>query len=1052
MKRFLSALMLLCMTFLLCACPGGSPVEPPVSTPCTVCGNDPCTCEKPGGDPCPTCGKDPCECPPPALDITFGEGDAMAGTGDSLAEDAFCLTEHTYDEAGATPKPAARFFAQVNFDGKVYKASGDAACPLKSTKDKVYGSGKLTVLILPNGAELSLNEDLTFENLVIVGDVTVASGKDYLFKNVQFVGNVTVGADAQNVAFEGCRLTKLENAGTDTFLIDSCVSFAGVGIESSGAGLYIRGTRLEGTGTAISTTGADFELRNSTVKTDKDGIGVEIKDATNSLVALSVIRGTQKSVAVSHATNAVVVKNSLICVYSTGVTNIYVCDNAMGGRVVGEHNNYFLADGNTYPADDLDHRALSTGDRNVNGDTLQNVDARAEAGVLEELLPHTNKDLFVSMTRKDAVKEYGREKPRNAYNYIMDTAAAEDCVILAPGAYAIDITLQLRAEHNDTTIYAYGALVEGVKYEKESYNTSHIRVIEAKNIAIKGLAIGYAQQTCGQVYVLEKKGGYVTVVTGAGMINEFSYTGSAFFDDVSIGIQRAGTFYAIGDYFITAARKNSDGTMTITPNDAAYETIKKGDILTCRFAKSNTVVSTQKSSGILYQDMVQYGYAGGYAFQENSNLDAVTYYRIADTSKSGMVIDEATYDKYAAWEDKYGVDLEISIDELPNGQLRYRGSPGHISSIDATHSVKCAVGSRVISCLFETMCDDGTNQRANHARLSEVIDNKDGTTTIIYKANLSERTYGADGQNATIQSYCADFLKGDRVYIYTAAGQLVCDGLALEASHFHDKIPSTHPTVKQQDISRYAVTVKTEDVNTAPLADYNLKDDHHKEDQKVLVDNMSRATNGFHFENMMVQNVRSRGLLIKASDGTIRNCTFRNIAKVGVAIIYEIYWGESGVSENITVDKCVFDHTSYAHDGPSIEDESRSYKYVPIAVMGLGGRSLDEDFLLYRNITITSNKFVNRCLDRSNYAIYLRAVKGVKIAGNDFGMADDEDGMSKIALPLYVSGAMNVEISDNTYSIYFGDGYKNYIHGQKYKNVFGSDVEIDGVSQIPDSL
>lgn len=1052
MKRFLSVLMLLCMTFLLCACPGGSPVEPPVSTPCTVCGNDPCTCEKPGGNPCPTCGKDPCECPPPVVNITFGEGEALAGTGDGLSDGAFCLTEKTFDEASATDKNAARFFAQVSFDGGVYRASGTATPALKNTTDKSYGGDDVTVLILPNGAELSLNEGLTFENLVIVGDVTVASGKDYLFKNVQFVGNVTVGADAQNVAFEGCRLTKLENAGTDTFVINSYVPFAGVGIESSGAGLYVSGSRLEGTGTAISSAGDDFELRSSTVKTDKDGIGVEIKDATNSLVALSVIHGTQKSVAVSHATNAVVVKNSLICVYSTGVTNIYVCDNAMGGRVVGENNNYFLADGNTYPSDELDHRALSTGDRNVNGDTLQNVDARAEAGVLEELLPHTNKDLFIGMTRKTTVKEYGVEKPRNAYNYIEKTAKTEDYVILAPGAYTTDITLSLSAEHNGTTIYAYGALVEGVKYEKESYNTTHIRIIEAKNIAIKGLAIGYAQQTCGQVYVLEKKGGYVTVVTGAGMINEFSYTGSAFFEDTSIGIQRAGTFYAIGDYYITAARKNSDGTMTITPNDAAYETIKKGDILTCRFAKSNTVVSTQKSSGILYQDMVQYGYAGGYAFSESSNVGQVTYYRVADTSKAGMVIDKDTYDWYCGLQDKYGVDLEISVDTLENGKLRYRGSPGHISSIDATHSAKCAVGSRVISCLFENMCDDGTNQRANHARLSEVIDNGNGTTTIVYKGNLSERSYNASGKDAKIESYCADFRVGDRVYVYTSKGQLVCDSPALTASSSYAKIKNTHPTVTQEYIYRYAVTVKTEDVHLDALAGYDLTDDHHKEDQKVLVDNMSRATNGFYFDNMMVQNVRSRGLLIKASDGTIKNCTFRNIAKVGVAIIYEIFWGESGVSENVTIDKCVFDHTSYAHDGPSIESNTRSYKYVPIAVMGLGGQSLDEDFLLYRNITITNNRFENRCLDLSNYAIYLRAVKGVKIAGNDFGMPEDEDGMNKIALPLYVSGAMNVEISDNTYTIYMGEGYGNFIHGQKYKNVFGSDVEIDGVSQIPDSL
>ena len=1069
MKRIFSLLLLLCTVFLLCACPSGGPTEPPTNN-CPTCGKDPCECPEtnepcsvcgqvvcvcPTGTPCPDCGKDPCECPPPPALVIYGDGKDIAGAGDSLAANAPCLTEKTYGAADAIAKPAARFFAQVTFDGKVYRASGTVPAPLKNVNGKSYGhDSKTTALILENGAEISDCTELVFKNLIIAGDLTVSAGENIVFENVQFNGKVTVGEDATGVVFNGCRFSSLDNAGTDTYLLNSYVAFTGVGVTSSGEGLYIRSCRFEGTGTAVTSSGAALDVRTSTFRVDRDGIGVEIcgvYGTENSIVAQCEIRGAQRSVAVKTAHNTVVLRNSLISVQAVGNTNLYVCDNEMGGRLEAENNNYLLADGNAYPADGLDHRAVDTGNENKNGDTVTDVNARLEVGANTELLPHGNKDQFIGMERRATVKEYGVEKEKAVYPYVAALAKESDCVILAPGAYSTTLKLELDASHSNTVIYAYGVLVEGVRYENRSYNTGHISLKYTEGLTIKGLSTGYDQQTCGQLYVLKKQNGTLTAVTGAGMWNEFAYTGSAFFDNVGIGIQRAGTYYALGDYTISAVKKNADGTMTVSLPASVYDVIGRGDVLTCRLAQSNVVVRTQECKDILFMDMTQYGYSGGYAFQEHMNVGQVTYYRVLDTSRSGMVIDEATYDKYAAWQDEYGVDLEISIDELPDGTLRYRGSPAHISSIDATHSVKCAVGSRVISCLFENMCDDGTNQRSNHARLFKLQDNGDGTTTIIYKGNLSERSYQVSGRDSSFSSYCADFREGDRVFVYTSAGQLVCDATALSATRACGTTTSTHSGVKTQDIKLYAVTVDTSLVNEAPLANYNLSDDRHTEEQKVLVDNMSRATNGFLFENTLVQNVRSRGLLIKSSNGTVKNCTFRNIAKVAVAMIYEIFWGESGVSENLLVEKNLIDHTSYGHDAPAIDSDSRSYKYVPIAVMGLGGKSLDPDFLLYKNITIKDNKLINRCLDLSNYAIYLRAACDVTITGNDFGFSEEEDGMGKLCLPLYVSGAMNVELSNNTYSPYVEGQIADYVHGKRYKNIFGTDVEKDGVSQIPDN-
>ena len=423
-----------------------------------------------------------------------------------------------------------------------------------------------------------------------------------------------------------------------------------------------------------------------------------------------------------------------------------------------------------------------------------------------------------------------------------------------------------------------------------------------------------------------------------------------------------------------------------------------------------------------------YGSAKGFATTETKNNGAVTYYRVYNTTRMGEIIDKATYERYEALEAEYGVDLEISQDE----KGRYRGAPYHIGSADATHTSRCAVGSQVISCLFENMCDDGTNQNSMHARLSDVIDNGDGTTTIVYKGNLSEYNYGVYGDKATYSGFCTRFSAGDRVYVYTSAGQLVCDSVALEADVDYGTIPSTFDGIPPREVQRYAVKVKTEDVNQNALAGFDLTDDNFRETHKVLVDNMSRSSNGFFFDNTMVQNVRSRGLLIKASDGRIQNCTFRNIAKVAVAVIYEIYWGESGVSEDVVIEKNLIDNTSFSPSGSS-------YKHIPIAIMGMGGKSVEADFLPYKRIDIIGNKFVNRNISWSPYAVYIQAACDVRLLNNDFGGFDgeNEDAYCKALL---LSGAVNIELSGNTYPIFIDGDIEKYVEGEHYKNIYGDDV------------
>ena len=217
-----------------------------------------------------------------------------------------------------------------------------------------------------------------------------------------------------------------------------------------------------------------------------------------------------------------------------------------------------------------------------------------------------------------------------------------------------------------------------------------------------------------------------------------------------------------------------------------------------------------------------------------------------------------------------------------------------------------------------------------------------------------------------------------------------------------------------------------------------LSDDGQATKEKILVDNFSRGCNGFLFDNVLVQNNRSRGFLIKASDGVIKNCTIRNNAKLAVAVIYEIYWGESSFSENVRIENNLIDHVGYAlyNNG--------QYLHYPINISGLGGGTTDADYLLYKNIEIIGNKFINRV---NEYAVYIQAAKNILLEGNDFGCFDEENE-DHYAKSVLLNGAADIVLNNNTYSPFIP--FEELIDGSYYKNVSGTDVTLDGVSIIPD--
>ena len=1002
--RLLSLLLLGALTFLLCACPGGGPIEPPA----------PCTHEYADGK-CTLCGADDPNAgtggvtpPPGGEDMIFGEGNEIEGAGDTLAASGAVFTPASYDESKASNAAAGNFVRgalKKMSPVAVYRAEGGEAKVMGANAQNVTYDGQGGAILVPDGILFSDASKLTVKNMTIVGNITV-EGKEVIFEACKIIGTVTVKKSSSNVVFNDCRVEgDFTVAGNEVTILNSYISFAGNGVSATGNGLTVQNCRLEGTGTAVTISGEDCAVKYSTLTLSEQDTGISFaKGTVNGFAMMNRITGAQRSVVASEAFNTVAVRNTMISAYGTACTNLYICDNQMGGRAVLKDNNYLLCDGNVYPTDDLNHVAIQENNQNTNGDTLMDVDARLEAGADANLLPHVNREQFVGMERKKTVKDVLVDYSSEISQYVDLHSRSNTEVYIAPGAYTTDRSISFKANNKNTTLYAYGVYME----RAFSAGLSELLACDAtENVTVKGLAVGYEQQACQQVYVLEKlSGNRLRVVTGAGMMNVFGNTDPQYQyqSNIMYLMPSSWNYTAIGDVNWIDAKKESDGTIILSTDVTSYDLAEPGDVFTTRFPTVYRAVGTVNSKDVKYMDVTVYGSTAGLCCWESRNNGTV-YYRMADTTQAGLIIDKATYERYEALENQYGVDLQISIDE----KGRFRGSPAHLGSIDGIQSSQCDKGSQVISCLFEKMCDDGSLQKGSHARLYKIEDNGDGTVTIVYKGNAAIVNYKS-AKDAKFGA-CAPFRVGDRIYVYTSAGELVCDGLTLSATQDNgESKPATFNADMQVPIYRVTVSKSALVENYEEiLSRSDLHGDQPDTEGKVLVDNMSRSCNGFLFDNVLVQDIRTRGLLIKASDGVITNCTFRNCAKLGVAVIYEIYYGESGNSQNITIDNNLIDNVGYALGGNGL------YVHYPINISGLTGGSTENGKILYYNVSITGNVF--RSI-HNDYYVYLQGVRDVTVKGNTFEGYADGDTDGHFVRALLLNGAVNVELSDNVYTDY----------------------------------
>ncbi len=799
----------------------------------------------------------------------------------------------------------------------------------------------------------------------------------------------------------------------------------------------------------IEISASNVSLINCSIISNYGDIRI-CRGVENTLIAFNTITGNIKS---DGAKNAVILLNTATAMVAEDNTNLYVIKNEFSEGAKLKRNRYLICDGNSADISLVDNTE-------INGDNVHDLSVRMEYGANDDLLPHVNKELFVGMERQRSVTAYPSAEGKSLADYIVSSAKENDVVIVPPGAYTVDASFTLGEEQSNTEIYAYGV------YAEASYLGQIMHINGASNLMIQGITFGYAPAASGQVEVVEILGdNKIIAVNTAGFDKGFGKSDTTKYNIGQTYIYRhdePGIWGGMANaYYID---DNCDGTYTITFADpfGTYERLKVGDIIACRMAGSSSqTVLSHNAVNVKYKDITLFGYGAATAFRTKDGCDSISLERYCLTNRAPYIIDKETYDRYKAWEEKYGVDLEVFID----GKGRYRGGAPRIGGVGGMEVENAKAGVCLISCLIENIVDDGSNQRGTSGRVAGIRQNDDGTYTVYYKGSLSSvyhqsvfsRTAHTTGKADFAPLCTASVKKGDKVFAYASNGAVLfdnataledayeltgscehlahadadgdgkCDVCGVFLSQENTKEPSVnnayHPEdgrltfnvantlpegPRMLDYTTYIYAVKISadgGVDMSALDGYDLLSNDYNSKTQIFFDNVGKNCANFRFDNIKVQNNVARGLLVKTRGVEVKHCTFKHQALQGMIIGRETNWGESSIPRNILIEDCIFDGTSNSY-----KNVGKSAAYAQINIQGLGevnnNITLHDNFAC-ANITIKHNKFLNTS---NGHIIHASGTKGLTVTDNIFE-EHDGDGVA-----VYLNGCLDVDISGNKYS------------------------------------
>ncbi len=731
----------------------------------------------------------------------YSNGNGIGYAGADLSKDSFALKNHKIDESKAVSITASELLALLETKngvkaGEVYRVTG--ALTLES--DKTY-YGNMAAIIASDG--------------IIIKNISGTNARDMIISGCVIIEN-SVDINLYKLDIKGGEIgMSIDDKSSDISVSNSVISANDIAIDSKGACVSVYSSKLSAN-TGIVTAGTDFTVQNTvinagrsgimssgryfiaknntiTVKDIENGIGIDMtRGSYNSMAALNVINNVQRSINVTDGYNCVVILNRAIIITASNNTNFYMIKNRLGGKIELKNNKYIIADENTFIEDGKDHPTVSEGNTEMNGDNITDITARSEYGVNEDLLPHTNEEQFVGMERRESVTDLRDSSSYNCNSYLTSASKRDRIVILPPGAYSAPSTLWIDSAHSNTDVYAYGAYVEGDKYDRL------VQFNGAQSINFRGFTWGYSLPPAGQIHIVEKLGNNKLLAisspgypTGFGKLAGTVTTANG---DEKIAFWSAGSVWRedgehpYKSYNGYSIADNGDGTFTITLSNLngvmaadEYADAQVGDVWTCRLEVARIEsVRVVNSKSIHFKDVTCHGY-GNATHWRNQTVEDISYERAHATPNAPFIIDKETYDKYVAYGEEYGVDFGVYIDE----QGRYRGGIQRTGGTGTMEVQNATGGVNLTSCTLEAMFDDGSNQRGTLSRLAGYEKNADGSYTVYFKGSLSavyhasewskvEKSEQTPGGTATVK-------EGDLLFAYASNGAVLFDGaIALE--------------------------------------------------------------------------------------------------------------------------------------------------------------------------------------------------------------------------------------------------------------------------------
>lgn len=921
--------------------------------------------------------------------------------GSALVQGSFPLAARSYDgaqEFSVTSEELAQAIKTGKLaEGAVYNVTDHAGLLLEGiTEQAVYDLKNICIRIAPSGYPRGGQQDGDGRFAILLkGNSACVTLKNFTLEVGVYAGDGQQAAKAPQaaVALEDCAEAILENV--------QLTGKAGVGIGAgkgrADAQLAIYGSRIDGEfekGAVVFAAGgsAGAAVAQSCIL-NSAGPAVWDVQSSGSLVTGNAL--SAKTAVLAQSSGAVVQNNTITgdVQLGQGLENVLAALNAVEGDICAEKASNLVLLFNT--AQDIRvsgsvnvtlARNTLSGAVETAGNDYQLMQGNQYAAYSDSgsanvfgddvLDPSArsengvNEDLLPKTNFEPFVGMEHKAAVKTAHGelqlqrYLNLSARTQTYVIVPPGLYTADRLALAGLKGYD--IYAYGVMIEF-----EEYAGNVLTLTNCEDVSVYGLIVSHKTNANGQATIVEKTEEYVIAQTDPGYLPNL--TDPAYYpSDPYVEAFHPGSTVPFADIGFAGITYLGDGKHRCELNNDRGQELEVGGKITMRGAGTSVVVLTG-SGGIRFEDFSIISGAG-FGFQERNGEGGTELYRVAITPKAAPLLEGAA-EEYAGYSDGL---------VWTDSKGRLRGPAPYLSTCDATHSTNMRRGPAVVNCLFEKMTDDATNISGEFGKVTG------------YDTAARKLTYTL-GDNF-YQGLPANFRAGDTAVLFTRAGELLAEAVVTE----------------EPVSTGYQVYTLTLD------RDVEIK-------SGTLIENASANGAGFVFENCLVDTTRSRGFLLKASDGQIKNCTIRNVGMAAILVKPEIdeVWNECGYVQDLEILNNVFENTGFYNS---------ARKSTPVTICGDGQFTTDPAFLMHRNILIQNNIFRDR---NAENALYINAAQAVRVLNNDFGTRKGTAAQEGTAPGVFIDGACDVEVSDNLYPL---DTTQKVRLSAKTRRIYGTDV------------